>query len=93
MKLSDIASIVLLVLVGYMLYNDMTKVDPEIEIIDNTKKLDSISKAIKSLNEKIDPMVNERIDHILNKEYEGMEHCIDTIYVDGKFEYHWNGCN
>ena len=93
MSVNDILTLVICGIVGYSAYTDLTKEEKETIIVDNSEKIDSLTNAIISLNEKIDPMVNHRIDKILNKEYEGFEECIDTVWNNGVIEYHWNGCN
>ena len=94
MKLQDILNIGVIVIAGYFVYENHTRRPvTALEVVDNSSQIDSLIKNIKALEERLDPIVNKRIDHILNKEYEGFENCIDTIWNDGVIEYHWNGCN
>jgi len=93
MKTNDFLILIVICILGYLIFDQKTSNQEKTEVVDHTKELKSLSSKIDSLNSKVDPLVTERIDHILNKEYEGIEECIDTIWNNGSIEYHWKGCD
>jgi len=94
--LTTIAMIIGVILVMYScLDRDDPQPVPEIEIpevIDHEEEIEETRDKIEEMKKKLDPDLIEKVDQILINEYENIEHCIDTIYVNGVPEYVWNGC-